>query len=100
MLADRLGLRDPNVLAFCWIIDFPFVIWNEDENRWDPSHHLFTSPMPDDIPLLDNAVDIVVNQQVLEHIEHPKKINIRYGRCLKYRFKILISRNLFLMKLR
>jgi aspartyl-tRNA synthetase len=52
MLADRLELRDPDVLAFCWIIDFPFVIWNEDEKRWDPSHHLFTSPMAEDIPLL------------------------------------------------
>lgn len=53
-LGDRLGLRDPNVLAFCWIVDFPFVIWNEEENRWDPSHHLFTAPMPEDIPLLDS----------------------------------------------
>jgi aspartyl-tRNA synthetase len=53
-LADRLGLRDPDVLAFCWVIDFPFVVWNEEEKRWDPSHHLFTSPMLQDIPLLDN----------------------------------------------
>ncbi|NOY98305.1 MAG: aspartate--tRNA ligase [Chloroflexi bacterium] len=53
-LGDVLGLRDPNVLAFCWVIDFPFVMWNEDEQRWDPSHHLFTSPMPEDIPLLDS----------------------------------------------
>lgn len=52
-LGERLGLVDPNVLAFCWIIDFPFVVWNEDEKRWDPSHHLFTSPMIEDIPLLD-----------------------------------------------
>jgi aspartyl-tRNA synthetase len=51
-LGDLLGLRDQEVLAFCWIVDFPFVIWNEDENRWDPSHHLFTAPMPEDIPLL------------------------------------------------
>ena len=69
MLADRLGLRDPDVLAFCWIIDFPFVVWNEDEKRWDPSHHLFTSPMPEDVPLLDSdpgkargqQYDMVVN---------------------------------------
>jgi len=53
LLADRLNLRDQNVLAFCWVIDFPFVVWNEDENRWDPSHHLFTSPMREDITLLD-----------------------------------------------
>jgi aspartyl-tRNA synthetase len=53
LLAERLGLADPNVLAFCWIVDFPFVNWNEEEKRWDPSHHLFTAPMPEDIPLLD-----------------------------------------------
>ena len=53
LLAERLGLVDQDVLAFCWVIDFPFVIWNEEEKRWDPSHHLFTSPMPEDIPLLD-----------------------------------------------
>ncbi|MDM8519002.1 aspartate--tRNA ligase [Anaerolineales bacterium HSG6] len=52
-LGDRLGLRDDNTLAFCWVIDFPFVMWNEDEERWDPSHHLFTAPMEEDIPLLD-----------------------------------------------
>ena len=52
-LGDLLGLRDPEVLAFCWVIDFPFVMWNEDEKRWDPSHHLFTSPMPEDIHFLD-----------------------------------------------
>ncbi|OGN92598.1 MAG: aspartate--tRNA ligase [Chloroflexi bacterium RBG_13_50_21] len=51
--AERLGIIDQDVLAFCWVIDFPFVIWNEEENRWDPSHHLFTSPMIEDIPLLD-----------------------------------------------
>lgn len=53
MLAERLELADPDVLAFCWVIDFPLFNWNDEEKRWDPSHHLFTSPMPEDIPLLD-----------------------------------------------
>ena len=52
-LADRLNLRDKDLLGFCWIIDFPFVMYNEEEERWDPSHHLFTAPVADDIPLLD-----------------------------------------------
>jgi len=52
-LGRRLGLIDDNILAFCWVIDFPFLVWNEEENRWDPSHHLFTAPMDEDIPLLD-----------------------------------------------
>ncbi len=51
-MAKRLELTDKNVLAFLWVIDFPLFEWNEDEKRWDPSHHLFTSPMPEDQHLL------------------------------------------------
>ena len=54
-LGEVLGLIDKDMLAFCWVIDFPFVNWNADEKRWDPSHHLFTSPMREDIPLLDSS---------------------------------------------
>jgi aspartyl-tRNA synthetase len=53
LLGDRLGLRDKDALAFCWIIDFPFVMYNEEEERWNPSHHLFTKPLPEDIHLID-----------------------------------------------
>lgn len=63
MLADCLDLRDPEVLAFCWIVDFPLVNWNEDGQRWDPSHHLFTSPMPEDIPLLESDAGRARGQQ-------------------------------------
>jgi aspartyl-tRNA synthetase len=57
------------VLAFCWVVDFPFFNWNEEEKRWDPSHHLFTAPMEEDISLLDTdpgkargqQYDLVVN---------------------------------------
>lgn len=62
-LAERLNLIDPNVLAFCWVIDFPFVVWNEEEKRWDPSHHLFTSPMQEDIALLDSDPGAARGQQ-------------------------------------
>jgi aspartyl-tRNA synthetase len=63
LLGDRLSLKDEDVLAFCWVIDFPFVVWNQDENRWDPSHHLFTAPMPEDIPLLDRQPERARGQQ-------------------------------------
>lgn len=52
-LAEELGLLDGSLLAYCWVIDFPEFLWNEDEQRWDPSQHLFTMPMPEDVPLLD-----------------------------------------------
>ena len=52
-LAERLNLLDPNLLAFCWVIDFPFAFWNEEEKRWDPSQHLFTMPLPEDINLIE-----------------------------------------------
>ncbi len=62
-LGDHLGLRNPDVLGFCWVVDFPFVMWNEEEQRWDPSHHLFTSPMEEDIPLLDKDPGAARGQQ-------------------------------------
>jgi aspartyl-tRNA synthetase len=62
-LGERLGLRDPGTMAFCWIIDFPLFEWNEDERRWDPSHHLFTAPMPEDLPLLDTDPGAARGQQ-------------------------------------
>ncbi len=52
-IAEQLGLIDPDVVAFCWVIDFPMFYWNEEEQRWDPSQHMFTLPVPEDIPLLD-----------------------------------------------
>ena len=53
-IAHELGLDDPEKLAFGWIIDFPMFYWNEEEQRWDPSQHMFTMPVPEDLPLLDS----------------------------------------------
>jgi aspartyl-tRNA synthetase len=63
LLAERLSLASPDVLAFCWVVDFPFVNWNEDEKRWDPSHHLFTAPMLEDVHLLDSEPGRARGQQ-------------------------------------
>ena len=62
-LRDQLNLVDQDTLGFCWVIDFPLVNWNKDEKRWDPSHHLFTSPMLDDIKTLDDDPSLVRGQQ-------------------------------------
>jgi len=67
--AARLNLADPNLLAFGWIVDFPLVEWNADEQRWDAVHHPFTAPKDEDLALMDSdpgkvrakAYDIVLN---------------------------------------
>ncbi|HEX2360268.1 MAG TPA: aspartate--tRNA ligase [Solirubrobacterales bacterium] len=43
-LGERLGLIDPGRNALAWIVDWPLLGWNEEEGRWDPLHHPFTSP--------------------------------------------------------
>lgn len=53
-LAQELGLLDPNILAYCWVIDFPMFMWNEDEERWDPSQHMFTMPLPEDADMIED----------------------------------------------
>lgn len=52
-IGSRAGLRDPRKLAFCFVIDFPLVEWNEADKRWDSTHHPFTSPKAADMHLLD-----------------------------------------------
>jgi len=39
---QRLGLADPDELAYCWVYDFPLLEWKEDENRWDATHNPFS----------------------------------------------------------
>ena len=68
-MATRLGLRNPEVFAPLWVIDFPLFEWDEETQRFYAMHHPFTSPKEEDIPLLEtdpgavhaNAYDIVLN---------------------------------------
>ena len=68
-LAERLELRKPNEFAPLWVIDFPLLEWDEETARYHAMHHPFTSPKPDQIPLLTtdpksvkaNAYDLVLN---------------------------------------
>ena len=61
-MGERLGLRDKNKFECLWIIDFPLFEWSEEEQRLMATHHPFTMPNPDDIPLLD---------------EHPKRVRAK-----------------------
>ncbi len=68
-LGERLGLRDKTKFAPLWVVDFPLLEWDDETQRFYAMHHPFTSPKPEDIPLLDtdpgavraNAYDFVVN---------------------------------------
>ena len=52
-MGDRLGLRDKKRFECLWIVDFPLFEWSDEEQRLMATHHPFTMPNPDDIPLLD-----------------------------------------------
>ena len=57
-MARRLELLDPNLLVFCYILDYPLLEKGEG-GRWEPMHHPFTAPRDEDIPLLDSAPERV-----------------------------------------
>jgi aspartyl-tRNA synthetase len=54
-MAARLKLADPSVFSYAFVVGFPLFDWNTESKRWDSMHHPFTSPPPEDIPLLDTA---------------------------------------------
>ena len=58
-MGERLGLRDKNKFALLWVVDFPMFEWSDEEQRLMAMHHPFTSPKPEDIPLLDSAPEKV-----------------------------------------
>ena len=61
-MGERLGLRDKNKFECLWIVDFPLFEWSEEEQRLMATHHPFTMPNADDIPLLD---------------EHPERVRAK-----------------------
>ena len=55
-LGKRLKLINEKELKFCWVIDFPIFEFDEEENKWLPSHHIFTAPKKEHLKFLDNDV--------------------------------------------
>jgi len=53
-LGKDLGLLDPSVFKFAWIVDFPLFEFNEDENRWEAAHHMFTMPQEQYLDTLES----------------------------------------------
>ena len=68
-MGNRLGLRDKNIFAPLWVIDFPLFEWDDETQRFYAMHHPFTSPKKEDYDILEsnpgearaNAYDLVIN---------------------------------------
>ena len=54
LMGDRLGLADPEEMAFAWILNFPLLDWQPEESRWDAPHNPFSAPVEEDAGLLDS----------------------------------------------
>ncbi|HEX6867231.1 MAG TPA: aspartate--tRNA ligase, partial [Candidatus Limnocylindrales bacterium] len=54
-LGERLGLADPDVLAYVWVDRFPMYQWDEENGRWDATHNPFSGVVPEDEDLLVTA---------------------------------------------
>jgi len=68
-MGSKLGLRDPFNFKPLWVLDFPLLEQDEENGRWHAMHHPFTSPLNEDLELMDsnpgkvraNAYDMVIN---------------------------------------
>lgn len=63
VMAERLGYKDKNELAFAWIVDFPLFETEMEADHYAPSHHMFTAPKPEHIALLESDPAAVLSEQ-------------------------------------
>jgi len=108
-MGRRLELADPDVFSFLFVVDFPLFEWDDDRNGWAAMHHVFSSPRPEDVDLLDSdpgsvlgqlydlvlngvelgsgsirIVDRTIQEKVFELIGHsPEQVDERFGHLLR-----------------
>jgi len=61
-MGRRLGLADPDVLGFAFIVEFPLLEWSDEEGRWEPMHHLFTAAKEGQWDILDKEPGAVTGR--------------------------------------
>ena len=59
-MARRLNLIDNNKLVFAWVYDFPLFEWDDELNKYEPAHHVFSSPKPEHMDYLDSEPGKVI----------------------------------------
>jgi aspartyl-tRNA synthetase len=69
LMAEKLGMRNPEEFRFLWVIDFPLFEYDEEGNRWVARHHPFTSPKPDHIEIMINNDHTI--KDAAKYLEHP-----------------------------
>ncbi|MDP6822204.1 MAG: aspartate--tRNA ligase [Dehalococcoidia bacterium] len=108
-MGRRLGLADPGVFNFLFVVDFPLFEWDDDRDGWAAMHHVFSSPRPQDVGMLDSdpgavlgqlydlvlngvelgsgsirIVDRAIQEKVFELIGHsPEQVEERFGHLLR-----------------
>ena len=54
-IRDKLNLVKSNEFKFCWVTDFPLFVYDEDEGRWEPEHHMFSMPKKEWLDKLEES---------------------------------------------
>ena len=94
-VSKNLGLRNSEEFAPLWVVDFPLLSWDEEEDKFHAMHHPFTAPKPDQIELLKtspgsvkaNAYDLVINGNEIGGGSiriHDKSIQEQMFNCLGF----------------
>jgi len=81
----ELNLIDKNNFAFCWVHDFPLFDYNDEENRWEPAHHMFTLPKEEHLPYFDIPEKIGdIQGQLYDMVCNGMELSSGSIRCHRY----------------
>ncbi len=84
-MARKLDLIPKDSFAFTWVTDFPLFNWSPEHNRWEPAHHMFTLPLKEHIPWLDQPDKIgQINGQLYDLVCNGMELSSGSIRCHRY----------------
>jgi aspartyl-tRNA synthetase len=84
-LAIDMNLINDAETKFCWITNFPLFEYNEDTKKWDPAHHMFTMPLEEHLPFLDDPSKIgLIEGQLYDLVCNGMELSSGSIRCHRY----------------